>query len=321
MESELNNKIVSAIQKHYSEEGKLIPYLADLLCLSKESVYRRIGNKKPFTIKETCIVFSAMGLSFDEVIGGTRNSFFSIPKLINESSDFEERFKKMLLSQVSIAKQMHKAVMKETLTVLNRLSIIVHMDFKHIFKFLYFKHLHSAENIPYNFRLSDLIISPEIISLCKEIAYYSKPMENSTYIFDDNIIAGVIREIKYYYKRDLISNEELHLIQEDLHSALDQAERTFRSGNNDYGAKVYHYYSMFDLDSNYTYYDYDGNAISQFWIHQVHPVIISDPAISAVHKEWIESLKKYSTLVTLCNEAMQSEFMNKQRRLIINLTK
>jgi len=321
MEAELNNKIVLTIQKNFPEDKKLISYLADLLCLSKESIYRRLSNKKMFTIKEAFMVLSAMGLSFDDVIGNNQHRATPIDPQINGLSSFEDIFVKMLKSQVDIAKQMHKAQVKETLITLNRLSVIVHIEFKHIFKFLYFKYLHNVEDIPYSFKLSDLTISPQITSLCKEFEYYSRPMENSTYIFDDNIITGVIKEIKHYYKRGLISDVELNLLQEDLHNALDQAERTLKSGKNDYDAKVYHYYSMFDLDTNYVYCNYDDNVMSQFWVYPVMPIAISDPDTCAMHKKWVESLKKYSVLITQASEMMQSKFMNKQRELIINMAK
>lgn len=37
------------------------------------------------------------------------------------------------------------------------------------------------------------------------------------------------------------------------------------------------------------------------------------------HKYWLESLKKYATLITLSDEVQRSLYLNRQRRLFANI--
>ena len=41
--------------------------------------------------------------------------------------------------------------------------------------------------------------------------------------------------------------------------------------------------------------------------------------ITARHKLWIDSLKKYCTVISQSNELLQAEFLNKQREYIDNI--
>ncbi|KAA6316522.1 hypothetical protein EZS27_033182, partial [termite gut metagenome] len=52
-----------------------------------------------------------------------------------------------------------------------------------------------------------------------------------------------------------------------------------------------------------------------------NPIIIRNYEISNLHKNWIESMKKSSILITHSNELLQVEFINKQREHIENLSK
>jgi hypothetical protein len=55
-------------------------------------------------------------------------------------------------------------------------------------------------------------------------------------------------------------------------------------------------------------------------MHPVSSVCIVNQEVCNMQKKWIEAIKKYSILVTLSNEILQAEFINKQVKYLNNLT-
>lgn len=66
---------------------------------------------------------------------------------------------------------------------------------------------------------------------------------------------------------------------------------------------------------------YDDIEESNFWIYPPKSTRMNDPEICASHKEWLNSLKRYSTLITVANENVLAKFNSKQMDYINNMIK
>lgn len=315
----LNEKIILAIRKHVPKNQKIVNYLMELLDLSKESSYRRMRGEKGFTMEEIYQIAQNLNLSIDEIVGVGTNERVFFDLQADTSSDPIHAFLVMLQQNNQIMKQMIKAEYAETITAQNRLSVITHMPYGNIFKFLYYRYLYQIHEVPLNFYYSDLVIPSEIEELREEYNYYSPQIKNITYILDNSIFPKIIKEILYYYRRNLISKDELISMQQDLFTLVDATERMVTNGYNDAGSNRSIYISLFDIDSNFRYLEYDGTIITELWIHPVNPLVIYDAATSALQRKWLGALKKYSTLISQSNELQQSEYLNTQREYIKNM--
>lgn len=317
----LNEKVLSAIENSLSDNKKIISYLTDLLCLSKESVYRRVRGEIPFTFEEISVISSDLDFSIDSVIVRNKKerTFFDLQAGVNTPPS--DAFITMLNRNSEIFTQMSKFEDSELIVTLNRLSLVFHSQTDHIFKFFYFRFLHQIHDVPLNFCLSELVVPPKIISSFEKHRHSLKLVRNNTYIIDDNIFMKAIKEILYYHKRNLITWNELLLMREDLFTMLNATEKLIQKGKNEFGSAYSFYLSSFSIDSNYLYGKYNQNEVSQFWVYPANPIIVNNPEVCAVQKKWIESIKKYSTLITQSNEIRQSEFLNTQREQITGMTK
>ena len=148
----------------------------------------------------------------------------------------------------------------------------------------------------------------------------SKHMSNIAYVIDRNIFTNTIKEIQYYYKRKLLTDQELHSLKNDLIRYITHLEACIRDGKTNSGSAVYYYLSSINLTSNSALYHYGNEYESNFWIYPLYLLRMNDLSLCTEHKKWLEASKRYSTLITQSNEILQAEFLNKQYENIENIT-
>jgi len=139
-------------------------------------------------------------------------------------------------------------------------------------------------------------------------------------LIDDNIFLSLVKELSYFYKRGLIKKHELHTIQGELLEIVDRFEYIAKNGNGGNQAEVSIYISAIDLEPNYSHTEYNDNTYVQFWSPSAEVVTSYNPEICEWQKKWIESLKRYATLITKCNEKEGIRFFDNQRDYINSLS-
>ncbi len=316
MKEGLSEKLITAILDYLPSNKKLVSYLTDLLDLSRESAYRRIRGEIPFTLEEAVTISNQLGLSLDELAGQSNKerAFFDL-NLANKKDD-AEKYSDTLNSINNIYVKMSKAKEAQIIISNNRIPIPLTLNYEYIKKFRYYKWVHQTHNVPINFYFSDLEIPKKLNEDYKKYIYNYMNVKNITIIFDKNVFITFVEEILYYYDRNLINQEELKAIQNELSQILDDLERMMLTGKYKGDTNIQVYLSSLNISSNCTYLEYDNNACAQFWIYTVSPIIVYNNEVCQLQKKWLESLMKYSSLITKSNESLQADFLNEQRCLI-----
>jgi hypothetical protein len=160
----------------------------------------------------------------------------------------------------------------------------------------------------------------EINPMHNQLYYNFLKMDELTIIMDGNVFASIINEIIYYYKRGLIKNEEILLIKDELLQIVDRLEILADKGSNDADTRINLFISSFSIDAGYGHFEYDDNSCIQILTYIMPAVTIYKPDICAIQKSRIESFKKFSMLITQCNEIQRAEYLRNQRRLISDMT-
>lgn len=83
--------------------------------------------------------------------------------------------------------------------------------------------------------------------------------------------------------------------------------------------KVWIYLSNIDFESNYVYLSGDGYECAYLDVYQLNSLATTDPVACKMHREWLESLRKYSTLISASGEKERVAYFNKQRVYINEL--
>ena len=316
-QSDLINRILENIPK----EVKPVHYLANMLDISTESAYRRFGGKIPFTFEEVTILSQALNFSIDDIIGYKITDSKALFELkADELVGSSQVFITMLKKQLDYIKKLLESSKSEILIAMRQLTPLSVLDFDILFKFFYYKWTQQTENVHFNYLFSDVVIPVEMEQLLKKIRLLSEEAlvnNEMTIISNPSLCMSIVAEIQYYTKRGLINEEELQLLKKDLFAWLEATEMIIKSGVNRQGGRCSYFLSSFDIiESNSIYTSFDMRLESQFWIYTINPLTVSKPGACKMHKEWFNSLKRYSTYITQSNEILQAEFINKQKKYI-----
>jgi len=321
MSENLNKIIITKILEGLSPNIRINDFLTDILGISTQSAYRRIKGEIPFNLNELSVLSKKLNLSIDEIIG-YNNPKQAIFLLQSESYvSGHETFYRMLSHYRDLIISASQSGMEESINTMNRLFVVFSIGYKYLFKFYYYKWMHQTLKASMYFSFSQLEMPDDINSLHDEILRYTPYKTDVTFILDHNFFSGIVQEIEYFYMRRLITIEELALIREDISALLDLTERSIRTGTSGNGDRTSYYYSTLNIDSNTAYVKIRDEIVSYFWIYQGGPIMTINSEVTAFHKVWIDSLKKYSVLMTGSNERLQTEFIDRQRESLKRITK
>ena len=316
----LNEGIVAAISKQMANNKKILPFLMELLDLGRESVYRRLRGEIPFTFEEVSKISLSLGISTDEIIGmqqADTRALFNIHEL--GSPNPMDAYSDNLEDTIAIFKRMKEDKNSKLIMAINHLPIILSVQFENLTKFRHYKWAHQTQQVPLNFYFSDFALSSQRFKQYKTYIYNYVRVGDITAIVDSNMILSVTKEVSFFYKRNLITKEEFDLLQDELLQVIDYMEVLAQTGINEPGANISIYLSYLNIESNSRYMEFEDTKCVQFWVYKNNPITVFNEKVCQIQKEWLESLKKYSTLISRSNEIQQSQFFNKQREYIRNI--
>jgi hypothetical protein len=311
----LNEEILNKVPKNL----KPIVYLVDKLKISKESAYRRMRGEIPFSFEELAVLSLNLEFSADEIIGNNKGNRIFFDLVSNRYDRPEDNFLSMFQEYCNFTELVCKATEREMMISINRLSLRLLLKYDSLFKFFYYKWIHQTSNVSISYSFSNANIPTEILNVRNKYKSLTKTLSNVSFIISKDIFLSIVREIQYYYGRKLISRQELLMLKQDLTRLLYDMESLMQKGYNEYGCKYNFYLSLLDVESNTTWSSFDSKVASYFWLYPVNSINIYDQKICDVHKKWLESLKKYSVLITQSNEILQTKFIEKQREHIENI--
>jgi len=309
----LRSTIATKILSNIPPRVKSIDYLMEVLNISRESVYRRIRGDISFTLEEIAKLSVDLGFSIDELIIKDMHSriFFDIhisgKKTPSENfiAIFQQNFQDLF--DLPVERDI------ESVEIVNRVPLGFIVFFNHLFKFTYYRWMHQNQESSLKYFYSDVFLPEKLIDLQQKAIENLRKFRNSTYILDSNIFYNLAQSIQYYYKRRLITQDEFDLLKEDLYGLINMVESIAQTGSNKSGTKNNLYLSSMNVESSSRYVKYGEQIKSQFYADAMEPITISNANLCGIHKKWIDSMRKYATLITQSNEILQVRYFNKQR--------
>jgi hypothetical protein len=319
MDKNLRNIIVTKVLANIPPHIRPIDYLIEVLHISRESVYRRIRGDISFTMEEIATLSCELGFSVDEFVGGQTGArfFFDFPTdiLLDPSGVFFAMIDQHYRNTLDIVNAKHA----ESFLVLNYIRPVFAVFFDELFKFLYYRWMHQSHETSLKYYYSDVVLPDEIVSIQEKLKTLFPQVNPVTIILDPNIFIKLMHEILYYYTRKLIDEKTFRQLKEDMLGMVNLVEEIAQAGQFAPQTKYHIYLSAISVEANSFYARYDNNVLSNFLAYSMKPIIIRDTSTCAIHKKWLESLKKYATLITQSNEILQVKYFNKQRNYIENI--
>jgi len=317
---DLNEIIVNTVLKNIPKNIKPVFYLMELLKISRESVYRRLRKDIPFSVDELTKLASTLNFSLDEIIEGSNKERIFFDLGLQKSGSSGDSFSEMLQLYSVYINNLSQSKNSNIFLALNCIFPLYTVCFQNIFKFQYLKWIVGTQE-DFKNTFSNLTIPEELSVLRKKVSEEIKMLCDSTFILTPNICLSIIKDIQYYYQRKLISKDDLEILKKELLQFINAAENVAKTGRFEGGnSQMDFYISIPYINSNTVYFEYDDVSEVHYWIYPNSPIMVKNSTVSNIHKQWLLSLKKSSTLITQSNEILQVDFFDTQRKLIGKLT-
>ncbi|MCD8166454.1 MAG: hypothetical protein LUE93_10245, partial [Bacteroides sp.] len=136
-----------------------------------------------------------------------------------------------------------------------------------------------------------------------------KNIASSYFIWDELTFQYFVNDIKYFRDVNLITHEEIKILQKDLFRLFDDTEKLAAEGRYETGKKVAFYVSSINFEANFTYL-----SIQDCRITMVKAFVITDLASIEEQtfqriKLFLQSLKRTSTLISESGEMQRILFL------------
>lgn len=320
MIDDINTAVLEQILRTIPDNVKPVGFFMDILDISRESAYRRLRGEKPLSFGEIYKLASELDLSLDEMAGYNRPKTAVFNYVGDLTKEPEKNLLEFLQYYEGFLSKLVAANNSEVVLTVNRLLHIMICGYDQLTKFVYYRWYHQINESPVNNQYAKFIIPEEIFEVSQRIVKLLPRLHKISYIIDNNLFLNTVKDIQYFYVRGLITPDELNLIKEDYLRFLNTSELSARKGLDHHGNVTDIYLSVFDITNSTTYTTWNNIAESAFWQSPAYPLMTRNKEITTRHRAWIDSMKKYTTVISQSNELQRADFFNKQRGHINNLS-
>lgn len=319
MKKTLNEEIVATIRNSLPANETIVSFLSDLFFWNKEAIYRRLRCEIAFSYEDLVLIAEKLNFSIDNIIRLNRSEQvlydLSLQKATTPLDLYCEKREHLNL----LSEKVCEFEGSNSLLAVNYIPFSFLIHYPMLTKFDYYKWMHQTYKITPDVSLSQIELPQQIIDIRKRWMEQDRSKSAITYIMDRNMFSSFIRDVEYFYQRNLISTQELEEFRADLISMVDNLLLYCNEGVSDTSAKMKVYISPIDITTNHTYLEYADTRCCYIMTYGIDILLSYYPEACETHKSWIERHRRHSTLITQCNEMERFEYFKTQRKLIMAL--
>jgi len=307
--------ITRQIIKNIPPKMKPTEYLMETLHLSRVSVYRRLKGIIPFSYDEVALLAKKLNFSVDAEIHRNSRDKYIIDYGNYFTDDAQTVILKVLNKHYTMWLTEQKMEKRNLIEIANFVWFIYTVNFENLFKFYFYKTTHQYDLPSLKKKMKDIEIPDHIEDLRKKVGYLVHNMDNTvrTTILDRHLFFNTMSDIQYYYRRGLLQDDELKLVTQDMEMLLYYLEKIIIEGD----GKAHQYYlSKRNIYVNSSSIENDDQLYCMSYETIVTPIMCFDQAICRMQRNYLESFKKQSILISNSYDELQVRFFEKQAEYV-----
>ena len=310
---DIHHHFLRALEKKIPDKSKLVDLLMETLFIEKAAVQRRLRGDVSFNIYEAAKISEKLKISINNLIVTKSEGIEIHPfDMLTDFKQWED--------YQSILQKANKDPFSEIAESSNILPTAIYAKFESLRKLYMFKYQYQLRSIEDRTSYSEFIVPEKISQIFQTYYHDSKRFAKTFFICDQAMFHNFVSDIHYFLGINLISGDDIKRIKEDLFALLDYLDKIALNGCFvETGNPVDVYISDINLDASYCYVRVTDIYICVVRTFLVNAVIASDKASYEKIREWVQSLKKSSTLITQSGTLYRTEFLEKQRKIIEDL--
>ncbi|MDR1556625.1 MAG: hypothetical protein LBS88_06295 [Tannerellaceae bacterium] len=313
----LNTDLIEAIKESLPEKANLPNVLMDILKIGKEAVYRRLRSEVPFTFAEALLISKAQGLSLDHLTSLPVNKRASFNMYLMEHEAPLEAYCHSMNSFIENCSALKDDPSTEWYTASNTIPHAFYMDHDHLLRFMLFKRIYQKGGLVKYY--GELKVPGDIRRMQSRFIEVTKSLAYSCFIWDEMMFLSLVNDLRYFYDINAITDQEKALLKEDFLSLIDILENLAAKGRHGDGREVNFYISNINFEATYSYLCTHAYRFSFVRLYEINSIYTADWNVFEYQRDWIQSLKKYSTLISVSGERQRIQFFERQRSFVNKL--
>lgn len=293
--------------------------LSDILSIGKEAIYRRLRGEVPFTFYEVSVIAEKLHISIDSVVGVSipDHVLLHLTRMRFESPN-ETDFK-LYRKSIQFLETADLDPLSEFGNCSNFLPMSFMLNYPNLTRFRAFKWMYRYETIDRIKPLSEVEYSDEAQEISRLTVEGMHKINRSFYILDSMMFDYLIKDIQYFAGINMISQEELDTLKQELQLLINEMEEIASNGVYPTGKKVQLYISPINLEASYSYIETQNTTLALVKIFSMNSITSLDKRMFDKIKNWVNSLKRLSILISESGEMQRVRFFQNQRETVDKL--
>jgi len=315
-EYQYSERFIEAVKRALPEEVPIAAYLIENLPIQREAVYRRLRGEILFNFSEVAVIAQKLNISIDNII-----NVWNIDKVSFDTN---------LIDHVSPANN-YTGLLENHLNLLERLNFLDKVSFKAAFNTIPYSFFLSYESIAkfqlykYSFNVcnehmkpySDFKVSREIKTIQEKCRHTMTQLDSFEYILDKRLFMYLAEDIAQFHEMKLLTDAEKRKLKDEVLLMLSDIEEVSMTGLSKATKKPTSIFiSNIHFDTSYILYQSESYEVAHFRLFTITGIRSDNSKICEKQKNWLESLKKNSTKITLSNAIFRNNFFKIQRTFI-----
>ena len=319
MNNALKDGLIRAMKDKMPGGNNLASALTEILCIGKEAVYRRLRGEVAFTFNEAAVISRELGISLDKIVGNSSPGSTVFDLNLPEMTDSLNNYYGILTRYLNFFRHIKTDPQSTVCTASNIIPFTFYSPYENISKFRLCRWAYQNHHLQRSSSLSEMDVPQKIIDTHIQLSKEIRQVPNTDFILDNTVFSSLVNEIKYFSGLNLISAKDTGNLKAEIHAMLNEMECMSISGSFNNGNKLQIYLSNINFEATYSYVASDYFNICLVRLFAINSITSQDPKVVKSIKEWILSLKKFSTLISQSGEMQRIQFFAKQRELIKSL--
>ena len=315
----LFKNLTEILNDRIPQRGKLADVLTELLGIEKEAVYRRLRGSVPFSFNEICEIAVYFGFSLDSIAENISPVTRQMTVLITDFLYPQENDYKKLEDFVVNIQNLKEDNYLESGAIGSIIPSSLCVAYKYIYKFYLFKWSYQFGDQKRIRPYAEINIPERLTKISRVLVECIQNSPKVVYIFDRQFIKYLVDDIRFFLDIRLITAEDVSLMKEDLYLLINDMERYATNGNFDTGNKVDIFLANVHISANYNYIDANKYKLATMHIFTFSDSYSFDEVVFQNIKNWLNFLKRTSTLISQGNVTERIRFFERQRKIIDTL--
>jgi hypothetical protein len=315
----LLNNLMQAIKRKLPEGKNLAALLSESLCIGREAAYRRIRGEVPFSFGEAAALAAKLEVSLDVIVGESRKDTIPFYYTALSFSDTSDRNYELFKKNITTYDRSRHDPNSELGIAINMLPLTFLTKYPSLMRLRCYKWRYQHEGRENVIPFGEIPFPERFFALGKDYSAAVESIRTTYIILDPMIFSYLVSDINYFSDVGLILPEDVKRVKAELFLLVDDMERMAVNGRYDSGNRLYLYISNTNFESTYSYTVYEHGSVSCLSIFTLNVLSSADMTMFSMIREWVQSLKRLSILISETGEMSRRQFFRKQRELIERL--